>query len=203
MKYNYSVNEVIIMCKLASFIALDNLNGAEKIIRNAKKLKVDPGKIYEAILQSHLFCGFPAAIESLKIFSNHFTDYKPKIQSNDTGLFSVLGNHNCKLIYKNNFKKLLANITDLSPDLKNWMITDGYGKVMGRKGLNLLEREFINISVLCTRYYENQLHSHLKGCINLGCDPIFVIRILEELTKTAGKTNVKKAQELLKAIVKK
>ncbi|MBK8983284.1 MAG: carboxymuconolactone decarboxylase family protein [Ignavibacteria bacterium] len=203
MKFNYSVTEVILMSKLASYIALDNLNGAEKIIQNAKKLKVEPGKIYEAILQSHLFCGFPAAIESLKIFSNHFTYFMPKIQNYDTGLFKVLGNHNCKLIYKNNFKKLLSNITKLSPDLKNWMITDGYGKVMGRKGLNLLEREFINISVLCTRYYENQLHSHLRGCLNLGCDPIFVKRILEELTETAGKMNIKKAQKLLKTIVKK
>ncbi|HRI86236.1 MAG TPA: carboxymuconolactone decarboxylase family protein [Ignavibacteria bacterium] len=94
-------------------------------------------------------------------------------------------------------------MSKLSPDLKNWMISDGYGKVMGRKGLNLLEREFINISVLCTRYYENQLHSHLRGCLNLGCDPVMVRMILEELTETAGKYNIKKAIKLFDSIVKK
>ncbi|HRB00115.1 MAG TPA: carboxymuconolactone decarboxylase family protein [Ignavibacteria bacterium] len=199
----YNIDEVIILSKLASFIAADDLKGTEKLIIRTKKLnKIEPEKIYETILQAHLFCGFPAAIESLKIFNEHFSDYKPKISKYNTSLFSIIGIRNCKLIYNNNFKKLISNITELSPDLKEWMLTDGYGKVMGRKGLNLSEREFINVSVLCTRYYENQLHSHIKGCINLGCDPLDIKNILSELTQTAGKQNVIKALKLLKSIIK-
>lgn len=202
MNYIYNINEVIILSKLASLIAADDLKGTEKFIIRTKKSKIEPDKIYETILQAHLFCGFPAAIESLKIFNTHFSDHKPKISKNNTGLFRILGIRNCKLIYKNNFKKLISNITELSPDLKEWMLTDGYGKVMGRKGLNLSEREFINVAVLCTRYYENQLHSHIKGCINLGCDPVDIKCILSGLSESAGKHNVNKALKLLNTISK-
>ncbi|MFZ1320121.1 MAG: carboxymuconolactone decarboxylase family protein [Ignavibacteria bacterium] len=199
----YNINEVIILSKLASLIAADDLKGTEKfVIRIKKSNNIEPEKIYETILQAHLFCGFPAAIESLKIFNTHFSDYKPKISKYNTSLFRILGIRNCKLIYKNNFKKLISNITELSLDLKDWMLTDGYGKVMGRKGLNLSEREFINVSVLCTRYYENQLHSHIKGCINLGCNPEDIKNMLSGLTESAGKLNVNKALKLLKTISK-
>ncbi len=60
-------------------------------------------------------------------------------------------------------------MNSLSPDLKEWMMIEGYGKFLDRKGLNLLEREFINVSILVHRYIAKiNLHSHLKGCIYLG-----------------------------------
>ncbi|MBS1517701.1 MAG: carboxymuconolactone decarboxylase family protein [Bacteroidetes bacterium] len=203
MKYYYTTEEVTLISMLASCIASDNLKSTETALKRAKKSNLDPDKIYEAILQSHLFCGFPAAIESLKLFSNLFPEYTPRVYRHNISLLRILGNHNCKLIYKNNFKKLISNINELSPDLKEWMITDGYGKVMGRKGLNLLEREFINISVLCTRFYENQLHSHLKGCLNLGGNLSDIKSVLTSLTRTAGSSNIKKSLKLLNKISKK
>ncbi|MBK7447535.1 MAG: carboxymuconolactone decarboxylase family protein [Ignavibacteria bacterium] len=112
------------------------------------------------------------------------------------------GENNCKLIYKNNYNKLLENMNRLSPEMKDWMLFEGYGKVMSRPGLNLYEREFITISILTVRYFEFQLHSHLKGCIHLGADVDLIKDILFSIKDIAGVTNYKKALKLLSRIHK-
>lgn len=158
------------MSKLAASIAKDDFVQIEFEIQKLFNVKSDPLKIYESILQTYLFCGFPAVIETLRIFKKYFPKFKSRQSKYETPEFKKTGEINCKLIYKKNFKKLIDNMSSLSPDLKEWMLIEGYGKVMGRKGLSLIEREIINVSVLAAKFYENQLHSHIRGCMFLGVD---------------------------------
>ena len=80
------------------------------------------------------------------------------------------------------------------------MIIEGYGKVMGRKGLNIIERELINVAILSTNYYEQQLYSHIKGAINTGSS----VNIIQEIIKLTSlfnrKSNVLRSLELLNKI---
>ena len=84
-----------------------------------------------------------------------------------------------------------------SPDLREWMIIEGYGKVLGRNGLSLIEREFINVSILCTRLYLNQLHSHMKGCIHLGANKNSLSELLNAISENLPEKNVAVARELI------
>ena len=188
------------LCILAAFITSDNFKETEKCIILMKKRKIDPLKIYETILQTYLFCGFPAVIESLKIFKFHFKNFTITYQTYDLKKYQKAGLVNCKLIYKKNFKKLISNMAFVSPELKEWMIIEGYGKILGRKGLTLAERELINVSILTTRYFESQLFAHFKGSLNLDIKASFIIKILDEIKAISGNQNYNKACKLLKHI---
>lgn len=190
-------DEIIYLCRIASSIAADKYILLRNTIKNSKKLKLDPLKIQETILQSYLFCGFPSTIEAMKIFKGIFPEFNLKKSGFDYQRFKVSGNKNCKLIYKNNFKKLIGNMNLLSADLKEWMIVEGYGKVLGRKGLSLLEREFINYSILSTRFYKNQLHSHAKGCLNLGASIIDLKILLKMNRRTISPLIIRKVSKLI------
>lgn len=201
MKFSFSKDAALIS-NLASSMSSDNFKRIETIISGLNSKEINMEKIYETILQCYLFCGFPATIESLKIFKKHFPDFKKSKANYDIPKLRKLGINNCKLIYKKNYKKLIENMNFCSPDLKEWMIIEGYGKVLSRNGLSLLEREFVNVSVLCTKFYENQLYAHIKGCINLGASKNDLIKLFGIIKNSAGSSNVRKAVKLLNIICK-
>jgi len=192
--------DLVMLAKLASYITLDKFSQINSVITNLKKENVNPEKIYETILQSYLFCGFPAAIESLTIFRKNFPNFQKRKTVFNHVKFRKSGITNCKLVYKNNFKKLIENMNYYSRDLRDWMIIEGYGKVLGRTGLNLLEREYINVSMLVTRFYKNQLHSHLRGCLYMGASKNELNSLFNQLEKVAGIKNITQGKKLLQSI---
>ncbi len=194
--------EIVSLAQLSAYIASDNFKEIDVLIRKLKYKNFNAKKIYETILHSYLFCGFPATLESLKIFKKYYKKFNSEKYEYNIKKFRNSGERNCKLIYKNNYRKLMDNMTMLSPEMKEWMILEGYGKVMSRPDLSLYEREFVTISVLTARYFEFQLHSHLKGCIHLGAEIKFIKEVLFSIKEITGLSNYKKALKLLSRIHK-
>lgn len=185
------------LIQIVSCIAANKLNQLSDLLKRAKKAKVNPRKLYEAILQTYLFCGFPSTIESLKAFNNVF-NYK-------ADEYSVLnlkseGEKVCKIIYGSNYPKLLKNMASISPDLKNWMIQEGYGKVLSRPFLTLKQRELINVAILSTSYFPVQLLSHLIGALNSGSNISELKEVINSIKAYNSKLNITKALNLLKRI---
>jgi 4-carboxymuconolactone decarboxylase len=48
------------------------------------------------------------------------------------------------------------------------MVEDGYGRVLGRPGLDLAVRELCIVGLLCPQDAPRQLYSHLRGALNTG-----------------------------------
>lgn len=192
--------EMLFYCKIACCIATDDFSLLKKTLKISKKKNYNSSKIYETILQSYLFCGFPAAIESMKTFKYIYPDFKSVKSYYNIINFKKSGLKNCKLIYKKNFKKLIANMNSHSPELKEWMIIEGYGKVIGRTILSIAEREFINFAILSTRIYPNQLYSHIKGCINTGASKDDLTKILLFNTSIIPPENLSKVFMLLNKV---
>jgi 4-carboxymuconolactone decarboxylase len=194
--------DIIELCKLATLIAGKRKSGIEKSLRKIKSMGINSQKVYEVILQTYLFCGFPATIEAMKLFRLIFDNYNDKRKAKyEVKRFYMKGIRNCKKVYKKNFDKLQNNISKISEDLNLWMIVEGYGKVLGRKGLNLKERELINISLLIGNYYEHQLISHLKGSLNTGSDIDILYTIINAIEPVTSKRNINKIKHLLKVIL--
>ncbi|MGD8307313.1 MAG: hypothetical protein PVF17_11715, partial [Ignavibacteria bacterium] len=107
-------------------------------------------ELYESLLQNYLFTGYPSAMVSLGILSEYTS---PRIESSlkegwDLNKYGERGTKNCKKIYGRKFDKLISNVEMFSPELSDWLLLEGYGKVMGRKGLSLKKRELNNVAVL-------------------------------------------------------
>jgi 4-carboxymuconolactone decarboxylase len=79
------------------------------------------------------------------------------------------------------YERLRENVRDLHPLLDDWMITDGYGKVLSRPGLDLPRRELCIVAACAAAGQDRQLHSHLHGARNVGVAPAVVADAIEAI----------------------
>lgn len=160
------LSEIELLALLSACSVLRENNYFKIILEQLLEKKTSSKKIYEALLQTYLFAGFPSALVSLKILHN--TVSKEKVYKGfDLIKYLNRGKKNCKLIYADKYEKLLKNIRSFSPEMAEWLIIEGYGKVLGRKGLSLKERELCIVSILSAMKFEEQLYSHIIGAINV------------------------------------
>ena len=180
----------------------------EKHFRNllleAKNRRISSKKIYEALLQNYLFAGYPSALESLKIFKEYFS----KINRNNAEDFNLYhfrknGEQNCRKIYGDKFEKLISNINSFSPEMSNWLVLEGYGKVLSRKNLSLLEREYCIISVLTALQFEEQLYSHINGAFRLGAKEKNISEIINNLKLLGERKPTEKGLKVLERYLSK
>lgn len=189
--------EILALCELVACISSKKTLKLESLLLKLKANQILPITIYESILQIYLFCGFPAAIIGIQAFSRHFKISISK-ESYNLKNFRSRGKLNCKAVYQANYDKLIHNFDNMSPDLAEWMIIEGYGKVLGRSGLELRDRELLNVSILCTNYYEHQLFSHIKGSINTGNPKALIEKVIKQTAEFNTKKNLTNALKLLK-----
>ncbi len=64
------------------------------------------------------------------------------------------------------------------PDLD---LEEGYGKVLSRKALSGSVRELCTCASLIVTGFPRQLHSHLRGALNLGCSEEQLREVLDKL----------------------
>ena len=141
------------------------------------------GAVEESLLQSYLFLGFPAALAALFIW-RRVTESAPQAEAagevDDVDRWVVRGSEVCRTVYGRAYEKLRANVRRVHPAMDRWMIQEGYGKVLGRPGLDLGTRELCIVAILAATGWEAQLHSHLRGALNAGCTSGEIEEALEE-----------------------
>ena len=112
-------NEDLLLCYFVSCLASKKVKYLKEIIHILKENGIKDRKVYETILQAYFFCGFPATIESIKIFNEIYVDFrKPKYAFN-LNKYSKSDIRNCKRIYKSNFNKLMLNLSSTYLQLLN------------------------------------------------------------------------------------
>jgi 4-carboxymuconolactone decarboxylase len=158
-----------LLIRLSAVIAA----GGEGEVRNALQecqAGADPDKVEEVILQSHLFCGFPRALNAAREWRR--VSRTPAPGSGGENLADAewqrRGERTCAVVYGESYERLRENIRALHPALDDWMIIEGYGRVLSRPQLNLRTRELCIVAACAASRQERQLHSHLHGALNAG-----------------------------------
>lgn len=134
----------------------------------AARDETDGGAVDEVLLQSHLFIGFPDALNALGLWREVSGTPAPASAGEDPGTWDGRGERVCAAVYGANYGKLRSNVRRLHPDVDGWMATGGYGRVIGRPGLDLATRELCIAALLAVWNVPRQLHSHLRGALNAG-----------------------------------
>jgi 4-carboxymuconolactone decarboxylase len=148
---------------------------------------VSPIAVEEALLQSYLFLGFPAALTALAEWRDlSGTPAAPATDTADPAEWKRRGEAVCRIVYGRAYDKLRGNVRRVHPAMDDWMIQEGYGKVLARPGLDLEIRELCIVAVLATTGWEAQLHSHLRGALHAGCSSSSVAGALEAGLALAG-----------------
>jgi 4-carboxymuconolactone decarboxylase len=135
---------------------------------DAARAAVAPDAVEEALLQSYLFVGYPAALRALARWRERTQLSAGPPSGDDAALWAVRGADVCERVYGGQYARLRANVAALHPDLERWMVEEGYGKVLGRPGLALRVRELCIIALLVQQDAPQQLYAHLRGALNVG-----------------------------------
>ncbi|RMF34689.1 MAG: hypothetical protein D6747_04285, partial [Chlorobiota bacterium] len=82
--------------------------------------------------------------------------------------FRNRGRKHFELVYGTFAARVLGQIEEFSSELAEWVIIEGYGKVLSRPSLDIVERERCAIAALAVGGWERQLQAHLRAYAQLG-----------------------------------
>ena len=111
------------------------------------------------------------------------------------------GEATCAIIYGKFYEKLRHNIAALHPALDEWMIVEGYGKILSRPGLDLALRELCVVAACVAAGQDRQLHSHLHGALNTGSTEQELRAVLDALEGVVDPEHLMRARLLLARVV--
>ncbi len=125
----------------------------------------------ELVLSAVLFAGFPKALvaaAALRATQPLRAEVSDAADYGSWEMWRERGEATCRTIYGSGYEKLRRNVQALNPTLDAWIVIDGYGRTIGRPGLDLERRELCAIAMLVPQGVPRQLHSHLRGALNAG-----------------------------------
>jgi 4-carboxymuconolactone decarboxylase len=171
-------------------------------IEFCKKRGADHRQIYEVMLQSYLFLGFPRMLEAASCLRQVIPDLMPvsepvEIDNGTMASWLERGQQLCRQVYDDNYERLKGRVQSLAPEVFFWMELEGYGKVLSRP--DMIDREMAIIACLMIENRATQLHSHLRGAINVGCSPELLNAVIADLAPLAEE-GFASAQSILKRL---
>jgi 4-carboxymuconolactone decarboxylase len=144
--------------------------------------------VEELLLQSYLFAGFPRALNAMREWRRVHPDVVVSAPYEPT---RADGEATCARVYGRMYERLRENIRHLHPLLDDWMITEGYGKVLSRSGLDLPRRELCIVAACAATGQDRQLHSHLHGARNAGVSAAAVDATIDALSEVLGPSRLR------------
>jgi alkylhydroperoxidase/carboxymuconolactone decarboxylase family protein YurZ len=157
----------------------------------ARRLDVGYRPLYECTLQSYLFLGFPRMLIAAEQLAKHFPGEGPspqleKVSVEESERWFHDGVNLCQRVYGDMYEPLKARVESFAPDIFRWMIVEGYGKVLSRDEVSIVDRELSIIAMLMIENKIKQLHSHILGARNVGGDERLIKRVIEDVGIVAG-----------------
>jgi 4-carboxymuconolactone decarboxylase len=147
--------------------ALGTERALRKELRAALAAGVPAVKLDETLLQLVPFAGYARAINAfaaLRELAPHDSRRRPR---RPAGL-RRRGEALCRRIYGPVYERMIARMAGFHPELADWILADGYGRVLSRPGLGIRERELIVVAVLSALRLPKQLESHVRGARRVG-----------------------------------
>ena len=186
MSHNLSFDQITPLIRISICVALQDEQNLRKEFENALRAKLELPLIREAVLQTYLFAGYAAAINAF-ILLNEIAGTEPdqntfwQETTQDLQDWKERGQELCQKIYGSQYEKLFHNMKQLHPDLADWMIWEGYGKVLSRPFLSPRVRELLIVAMTAALHAERQFHSHVRGALHVGATPEELRAVVEEL----------------------
>ena len=178
--------------------------GQVRSLMSEAVVEVDPVLVEEIILQSYLFAGFPRTLNAMRVWrsvsARPAPAVDPEASAADFESWRRRGEETCAVVYGESYEKLRKNIRGLHPALDEWMIVDGYGKVLSRPGVDLKTRELCVVAACAVSGQQRQLHAHLRGALNAGASAVEVAAVLDALGDLISRDDLARYRQLLQKV---
>jgi 4-carboxymuconolactone decarboxylase len=162
------------LLEVSGTMAHGDPDGIREALGRAAK-HASASEIEETILQAYLFLGYPAALNTFALWrditagdAGRDSEGDSLPTPDDPWGWEARGEAVCRVVYGGQYERLRANVRRLHPDMEHWMVVEGYGKVLGRPGLDLKVRELCIVVILAVQGAPRQLYSHLRGALHAG-----------------------------------
>jgi 4-carboxymuconolactone decarboxylase len=150
-----------------------------RAIGRARRANLPRRAAVELGLMLRLYAGFPAAIEFLRTLQEAWparTVPRPPASNGAERSWRPRGERLCRRVYGPEYARLRAFMQGLDPDLDRWMILEGYGKTLARKGLGVVDRELATVAALAALGWSRQQAAHAQGALRVGAPSSHVAR---------------------------
>ncbi len=180
-----------ILALYSAAIALGDESSLSTLIALGNSYQITRNMYYEIVLQSYLFLGFPRMLQAAAHLDTVIPQKDPstslqRVSAAETADWFERGVRLCRNVYLDNYERLKARVESFAPEIFQWMIFEGYGKVLSRPGLEITTRELAIVSCLTVENMEPQLLSHIKGALHVGVSDGMVVQVIEDIGASAG-----------------
>jgi len=160
------------LVRLAAAIAAGEEPSMRQAMADVLEAATEHGWVEELLLQSILMTGYPRALVAFGLWRKVSGTHAPVDDADadyaNLSEWESRGEQACARVYGGNYAKLRRNVRDLHPAVDRWMLIEGYGRTLGRPGLDLLRRELCTVAQTAVLQTHRQLHSHLRGALHSG-----------------------------------
>ena len=125
----------------------------------------------EAVLQVHVFAGFPRLVETYGVLAAEGGLGQPEASEFDPepeALVRARGRSLFDRIYADDADEVRALLASHHGEFAAWIESHAYGRVLARPGLSADRRELLAVCALSALGQERQLASHVRGSLRLG-----------------------------------
>lgn len=140
-----------------------------RILDTCLELRIAVEALREGALMTHLFAGFPRAIEAFAVVEDAVRragQAWPTSAPDDAAVGD--GSAAFERIYGAHAGRVRARLSSYAAAFERAVIEDAYGRVLARPGLDARTRELMSVCALTALDLPRQLHSHLKGALACG-----------------------------------
>lgn len=181
-------------------LVLDNEELLFELIDELREKKMEREVIREIILQTYLFDGYPTALLGHQLLNLRWpgkaVPIEPPLYDQWQEWYSR-GKALYEKIYGSVAEKLQENTLMIAPELADWMIVEGYGKVLSRSNVSSDLRELANVAVLAVKNKKRQLHSHVRGAVRCGVPRDELILLANEIDQRFQKNTMSAIKSIL------
>jgi 4-carboxymuconolactone decarboxylase len=175
-----------VLADYAAAMAVGEGVAARRALRRARRNGATRVMLEETALMLMLHAGYPAALEGLRVLSQVWPGRPRRTREGGPAAWMRRGKEAAKRVYGTSLGALRRNVAALHPDLDVWMIEQGYGRVLSRRGLAGPARELVAVAVLTAMGWERQLVSHLLGAVRSGAGRPAIRRAFESGLRRAA-----------------
>ena len=156
------------LVRLSVAIALGNWQALREIRQGAAPGQPDR-RWREALLQAHLFAGFPRVVEAFGVLESVGGLGTPDDEEARTdGDRFPEGRALFDRVYGPQAASVRDALERFHPVLARWIEGHAYGRVLARGGLAPAQREILAVACLAALGQDRQLASHARGAVHVG-----------------------------------
>ena len=195
-----SETRMLTCARLAAAHAAGDQAALADELRAAQTADIEWEMCYEVLLQLVAYTGYPRTLNAMATFravSGIPAGEQPSEPwaTHATAVWPERGVTIFHALWPGH--PLADSVRPLSPELAEWVIYDDFGRIFGRPGLTLLEREAAVIGSLVAQGTTPQLRSHRLAFLAVGGDDRTIDAITSGLADILSAATLHSAREAL------